>query len=73
MKWNGFWYGTELIAEDEEDNEILLSIQDKIKREPEETYYCGKIVFTNKNGFEKIQFNRGHDAKNNSDEPMPSF
>ena len=43
MKWNGYWYGIQIVAETPEELELLKKLNKLLPEEAEESYEQGKI------------------------------
>lgn len=48
MKWFSEWWGTEIMAETKEDEELLKQLLDSLPREATESYVKGQIEIDNK-------------------------
>jgi len=57
MKWEGYWWGTRIIAENETDQELLDKLKASLPEEAEQSYEGGKLEIPN-NEKNILQFNR---------------
>ncbi len=58
MKWEGYWCGAALFAENEDDNKSLDEMLGKLDKEPRETYDYGKLEVETIEGLRVVTFNR---------------
>ncbi len=58
IKWQAHWWGTVIRAENEDDNEVISSMIDRLDEEPEEKYSDGELDIEIEDDLMIITFNR---------------